>query len=222
MEHMREAMTSALALMCLVCFVRAQAPHPPLPDDRQVWNGVYATLIRQNEPFLPNAFLVRVVEGRKPGTALDIAMGQGGNALMLAQRGWEVTGFDISDLAINTAKDQAQKLGLKLNATVADLRTFDYGVGQYDMAVAIYANGFLRRADDVMRSLKPGGLLVVEGFHRDYFGGGLTDEVLRFLLGKMTILSYEDAVGQPDLTWEDGPPRDFRFVRLVARKDKSK
>jgi 2-polyprenyl-3-methyl-5-hydroxy-6-metoxy-1,4-benzoquinol methylase len=88
-------------VLCLVCLLQAQAPRPPLPSDRRVWNDTYAEMIRDDESFLPNAFLIKVVEGRKPRTALDMAMGQGRNALMLAQRGWDVTGFDISDLAVD-------------------------------------------------------------------------------------------------------------------------
>jgi 2-polyprenyl-3-methyl-5-hydroxy-6-metoxy-1,4-benzoquinol methylase len=37
------------------------------------------------------------VEARKPGRALDIGMGQGRNSVFLALKGWDVTGFDISD-----------------------------------------------------------------------------------------------------------------------------
>ena len=220
---MRNVLISALVLS-LVCLLQAQVPHPPLASDRQVWNGVYAEMIRDDESFLPNAFLVKVVEGRTPGTALDIAMGQGRNALMLAQRGWDVTGIDISDFAVDTANAQAQKLSLKLNATVADLRKFDYGTERYDMAVATYVNGFVRRAKDVVRSLKPGGLLVVEGFHNDSFRGGFeSNELLRYF-PSMTVLYYEDAIGLPDSTWTDVAARykDYRFVRLVARKEKSK
>ena len=42
----------------------------------------------------PNQFLVEIAKGRKAGTALDVGMGQGRNAIWLAQQGWEVTGFD--------------------------------------------------------------------------------------------------------------------------------
>ena len=40
----------------------------------------------------PNAFLVEMVRGRQPGKALDVGMGQGRNAIWLAQAGWDVTG----------------------------------------------------------------------------------------------------------------------------------
>jgi hypothetical protein len=45
----------------------------------------------------PNQLLVEAVRHRKPGTALDVGMGQGRNAIFLAKEGWEVTGFDSAD-----------------------------------------------------------------------------------------------------------------------------
>jgi 2-polyprenyl-3-methyl-5-hydroxy-6-metoxy-1,4-benzoquinol methylase len=106
---MRKALIAA-ALVWFSGLVRAQSP----PDARKIWNDAYAALTAQNEPFLPNPFLTTMIDGKKPGKALDIGMGQGRNALMLAERGWDVTGFDISDVAIDQAKAQAQKRGLKM------------------------------------------------------------------------------------------------------------
>ena len=55
----------------------------------------------------PNAFLVQIAKSRKPGTALDVGMGQGRNAIYLAQQGWTVTGFDPADQAVAAARDRA-------------------------------------------------------------------------------------------------------------------
>ena len=63
--------------------------------EAQRWDEVYA-----NEPHLyttaPNAFLMEVARSLTPGRALDIGMGQGRNAIWLAEHGWEVTGLEIS------------------------------------------------------------------------------------------------------------------------------
>src|SRR5262249_10958353 len=48
----------------------------------------------------PNAFLVEIAGVRKPGTALDVGMGQGRNSIWLAQQGWDVTGFDPAEKAV--------------------------------------------------------------------------------------------------------------------------
>src|SRR5262249_13648465 len=62
----------------------------------------------------PNAFLVEAVKQSKPGTALDVGMGQGRNALYLAKQGWEVTGVDISAVALAQAQEEARRQGVKL------------------------------------------------------------------------------------------------------------
>ena len=45
----------------------------------------------------PNAFLVEMTKGLKPGRALDVGMGQGRNTIYLAQQGWDSVGFDPAD-----------------------------------------------------------------------------------------------------------------------------
>ncbi len=51
------------------------------------------------------------VEGRNPGRALDIGMGQGRNAVYLATQGWDVTGFDPSSEGVRIARSNAEKAG---------------------------------------------------------------------------------------------------------------
>lgn len=48
----------------------------------------------------PNEFLVQMATNRQPGTALDVGMGQGRNAIWLAQQGWDVTGLDPAEQAV--------------------------------------------------------------------------------------------------------------------------
>jgi SAM-dependent methyltransferase len=122
-----------------------------------------------NPPFKAAAsqFLVRMVEGVKPGKALDVAMGQGRNSLFLATQGWDVTGYDISEAGLAQARKLADKAGLKVRTVMASHEEFDYGKAQWDLIVETFA--FTNLADDAYRkrvidSLKPGGLLVIEGF----------------------------------------------------------
>ena len=67
----------------------------------------------------PTELLKNAVKDRPPGKALDIGMGQGRNAIFLAQQGWDVTGFDPSVEGVRQAQATAQKLKLQLNASVA-------------------------------------------------------------------------------------------------------
>ena len=66
-----------------------------IEDERKSYDKIYST---ERETFSaePNAFLVRMISGRKPGRALDVAMGQGRNSIWLASQGWSVMGFDVS------------------------------------------------------------------------------------------------------------------------------
>ena len=66
----------------------------------------------------PNAFLVDVTRGLTPGKALDVGMGQGRNALYLAQQGWAVTGFDPADQAVAAAEAEAKRIGVTLKTYV--------------------------------------------------------------------------------------------------------
>src|SRR5580658_5345379 len=86
----------------------------------------------------PNALLVSAIQGRKPGRALDFGMGQGRNAVFLAQQGWDVTGFDPAEEAVRIAKQNAARVGVKIRAIVARDDQFDFGVAQWDLIVVTY------------------------------------------------------------------------------------
>jgi SAM-dependent methyltransferase len=114
----------------------------------------------------PDAFLVETIRGLKPGKALDIGMGQGRNAIFLAQQGWDVTGLDLSELAVAEAKERARKLGVRIDARVQDVYRFDFGEGQWDLICLMYFiiptshPGLYQR---IATALKPGGRVIVEG-----------------------------------------------------------
>src|SRR4030095_968306 len=96
--------------------------------------------------------------------------------------------FDISDVGVQLAREAAQKRGLHLDALVEDADRFDYGRQRWDMVVGMYMHAVItRNAAKIIESLKPGGILVVEAFHRDVTRQGLqgasigypSNEVLR-------------------------------------------
>jgi SAM-dependent methyltransferase len=169
----------------------------------------------------PNAFLVEMVKGRAPGAALDVGMGQGRNALYLAQQGWAVTGFDPADKAVAQANATAAKLGVKLTTVVQGSEEFDFGENRWDLVVLSYVT-VRDIADRVVRALKPGGIVVVEAFHRDAtrqrpVGGGVvfdSNELLN-LFATLRVLRYEDA----DATSDFGGAGS-RAVRLCAMREK--
>jgi len=161
-----------IIVLCLTALVQAQEQRRP---PRDVWNEVYTK--RQGREFPHNKFLAEMIKGRQPSTALDIGMGEGRNALFLATQGWEVTGFDISDVGVQLAREAAQKRGVKLEAVVEDADRFDYGKQRWDLVVGMYMHAVItRNAEKIMDALKPGGILVVEGFHRDLNRRGVQGE----------------------------------------------
>jgi hypothetical protein len=89
---------------------------------RVMFNNIYKTT-KPGFATQPNALLVSTVEGRKPGRALDVGVGQGRNSVFLALKGWDVTGFDMSDEGIATARRNAEQAGVKINA----IRNEDHG-----------------------------------------------------------------------------------------------
>jgi SAM-dependent methyltransferase len=68
----------------------------------------------------PNRFLVSMAQGHKTGRALDVGMGQGRNALWLADQGWETTGYDPAEKAVALARETAAKAGVKLTTVIAN------------------------------------------------------------------------------------------------------
>jgi SAM-dependent methyltransferase len=211
-------------VLCLTALVQAQAQRRP---PREVWNEVYTK--RQGRAFPHNTFLAEMIKGRTPGTALDIGMGEGRNALFLATQGWEVTGFDISDVGVQLAREAAQQRGVKLEAVVEDADRFDYGKQRWDLVVGMYMHAVItRNAEKIIDSLKPGGILVVEGFHRDlnrrgvqgeYFGYQ-SNELLK-AFERLRVLYYEDTIAAAD--WEqsgqEAPIVRFLAVREHAARD---
>jgi SAM-dependent methyltransferase len=167
----------------------------------------------------PNAFLVAMTRGVKPGRAMDVGMGQGRNTIYLAQQGWESVGFDPAERAVAAAQEQAVKLGVTIATHVARAEDFEWGEARWDLIVLSYVGG-REYVQQVQRALKPGGMVVLEGFHRDAtksrpIGGAVvfdTNELLG-LFPALRVIRYEDAVAPADFG-----VAETRVVRLAAVK----
>jgi 2-polyprenyl-3-methyl-5-hydroxy-6-metoxy-1,4-benzoquinol methylase len=140
----------------------------------------------------PSALVKRVAGVRKPGRALDIAMGQGRNSIWLAKAGWTVSGYDISDEALRQAGTGAEAAGVKIETKLASHDDYQLGQEQWDLIVMSFAftklndEAYMKRVRD---SLKKGGVLLVEGFN-----GGAPPErnmVLKAVLDYRVLL-FED------------------------------
>jgi SAM-dependent methyltransferase len=117
----------------------------------------------------PNQWVEQVTADLPAGRALDLAAGEGRNALWLAERGWTVTAVDFSAVGLKRARTlAAQRLGEhagRLRLVVADLRDYTPEQRAYDLVIVAYlqVEAMLRRS--VLRAaadaVAPGGLLLV-------------------------------------------------------------
>lgn len=190
-----------------------------LAAEKERWNEHFAQGLGFNKE--PNKTLVEAVKGvKKPGTALDIAMGQGRNAVFLATQGWKTTGVDISDEGIRQAKAAAAEKKVKLDALLVDVDNYDLGKQKWDLITLIYAGADPKMIERIKPALKKGGLFVAEYFHADSpaaqggAGGFKTGELAAAFENGFEIL--RDDVVEDSADWASG--RTMKLVRFVARK----
>jgi cyclopropane fatty-acyl-phospholipid synthase-like methyltransferase len=118
----------------------------------------------------PNAFLEAHAHLLpKHGTALAIADGEGRNGVFLAEQGLDVLSIDFSPLAQNKAKKLAAERGVRLRTEQADLTAWNWSEAAYDVIVGIFFQFATppereRIFAGIKRALKPGGLLLLEGY----------------------------------------------------------
>ena len=122
---------------------------------------------RHKEDFGPARLLVENIQLLPTGRALDVAMGNGRNAVYLSKKGFDVEGVDISPEAVRSALDQAREAGVTLKARVADLE-IDYHIekGGYDVIICF---NYLQRSliTQIKDGLRVGGIVVYETFTVD-------------------------------------------------------
>ena len=86
----------------------------------------------------PNQFVEEICAPMPPGRSIDLAAGEGRNALWLAERGWDSTAVDFSDVAVAKARAIAERRGVHLTTEVADLATYAPDAAAYDLVLIAY------------------------------------------------------------------------------------
>jgi len=123
-----------------------------------------------------NDFLRVCREYLRGGNALCLAEGQGRNAAWLAQLGYKVTAVDLSSVGLACAVNLAHERGVRIETVQADLADFDFGINRWDVIVSIWAHTepLLRSRihRQIIASLAPGGLFVLEAYHPANIGRG--------------------------------------------------
>jgi SAM-dependent methyltransferase len=134
---------------------------------REAWDRKYAEagLLWSAEP---NRFLVAEVAELPARRALDLACGEGRNALWLAERGWSVTGVDFSQVAIEKARERAAGAeGRRLEFVCADLLDYEPEPGAFDLVLVMYlqltSNELHVVLGRAVQALAPGGTFLLVG-----------------------------------------------------------
>ncbi len=114
----------------------------------------------------PNGTLVNEVSGMTPGRALDVGAGEGGDALWLAQQGWQVIASDISQRALDRVDAEAKRRGLHVERHHTDANALNaFETAAFDLVSAQYAS--IPRTPDgrgvhnLLNAVAPGGTLLV-------------------------------------------------------------
>ena len=180
----------------------------------------------------PNAFLKSKADLLKPGQrALSIADGEGRNGVFLAEQGLDVLAMDFSPTALAKSQALARQRGVTIRTEQADLDTWRWPAGAIDVVVAIFFQFCApplrtRVFDSIKRALKPGGLLLMEGYtpkQRQYKTGG-PSEVENLYTRKLLEQSFADfssvEIREYDSEIHEGPGHGgmSALIDLVGRK----
>jgi SAM-dependent methyltransferase len=115
----------------------------------------------------PNQFLVAEVGNLRPGRALDVASGEGRNAVWLARSGWSVTAVDFSEVAIAKGRSMASDYEVEVDWVLADVREYRPAAGAFDLVAILYLHLVPAERQLVLaaatEAVAPGGTLLIVG-----------------------------------------------------------
>jgi len=176
-------------------------------DAREFWDQRY----RAPEYIFgtdPNVFLASQVDRFKPkDRILDVGCGEGRNSVWLAQLGCDVTGLDVSPLALDKARRLASARGVAVDFIQTDIRDWQWEPAQFDALVCVFIQFAepeqrTRLFAGFMATLKASGMLVLQGYtpkQVEYKTGGppradhmYTTELLRDAFSGMEILHLRE------------------------------
>jgi SAM-dependent methyltransferase len=182
---------------------------------REDWDRRYAA-VENLWSAKPNRFLVAEVAALEPGRALDLACGEGQNAIWLAGQGWRVRGVDYSPVAIAKARARAEREGLDVDFVEDDILSYEPGTGAYDLVLLLYLHLPPEEHRSVVRraaaALAPGGTFLLIG--HDLLNltegvGGPSDPGL--------LYTPDDVVGELDGLAVEKAERVYRDVADAER-----
>jgi len=147
------------------------------------------------------------------GKALDIATGEGRNAVYAASLGYEVLGIDVSEVGLKKAQELAKEKNIKINTLITDLDDYQFEDNAFDLVLCF---NFLERKlfPGIRRTLKRGGLIFYETFTVDYlkYSGFKREWVLEY---NELLKEFQDF---HILRYREVDRDEKAFASLVARK----
>jgi len=178
----------------------------------------------------PNDYLKKFIDSRTPGKIFLPGEGEGRNAVYAALKGWDVVAVDLSTEGKRKAENLARENKVSITYRAGNLLDFPYQEDEFD-AVALI---FLHLPPEIrllihkqfIRSLKPGGFLLIEAFSKDQLGrptgGPPSIELLydRFLLNRDFRLLKILELYHTNEQLNEGPfhSGEAALVRLLAQK----
>lgn len=187
-------------------------------DARTFWDAKYT-----EKPFGagkgPNEFLHQMLHRLEKGKVLDIGMGEGQNAVYLAQKGFNVKGFDISKVAVEHARQLAKDTAVVIDAQAADLDLYLFGIMEYDSIIMTkFRPGNTRYYTNIISALKQGGTLLIESYGVGEMSEALgKDEDFRnYYFHSNEIL--KNIAGLRILFYQEGLVDDKYVVQCLAQK----
>jgi len=136
------------------------------PKDRERWDARFA----KEEYFMgkdPIPFLATHVHLLPKGKVVDLAMGEGRNAVYLAGKGFQVLGLDISPKGLEKAQKLAAEKKVTIETNAVDLEQYQLEREAFDVVLVSY---YLQRdlVPQIKAALKSGGMVVIETYNLDY------------------------------------------------------
>lgn len=174
----------------------------PAGMDREAWDARY----REKELLWtaePNRFLVEVAADLEPGSALDLAGGEGRNAVWLAERGWRVTVLDWSRVALQKGRTLAEARGVAAELAFLEADVLDWAPvrANADLVIVVYLQIPSPHREVVWRNaaaaVRSGGRLVVIGHDTSNLTegyGGPQDPAVLYTADQVATVLGEDLV----------------------------
>jgi SAM-dependent methyltransferase len=163
--------------------------------DNTFWEDRYARAAATGDQLWsagPNAWIEQTVGHLPIGDAVDLAAGEGRNALWLASRGWTVTAVDFAPAGLAIGRARARELGVEVEWVEADATTW-VSPSLVDLVVIAYLqlpeDALADALGNAAASLAPGGTLALVGHALENLADGVGGPQNPALLHRVDHLS---------------------------------